>query len=566
MLLLPAGRRSGTVLHARRNSWAARSVPRSPRLRQVLEQGDAGECAASGAASKRRATSWTGARWTRHISSPSQRLSDPDARARLGQSAAGLDRALPPQEQLAEIREWFAAVPRAIRSLDFVEVVNEPLHDPPNQTRQRRRQLPRGARRRRCDGLGLGAQRLPHGARVLSARAAADQRLRHHQRSAGNAALQADHRAAAGRAADRCHRRAGPCVRNARGRPDGHARRESRCTRRDRRCRSTSRSSTSTAPPTRCNCRTINGSSRLLAASGSARHHALGFSSAAVAQCPRRIHRPRAMGPSVRRCGGCSNTFATRLHARNEPIGQDRALRCGASMRSSRPVRKCEKLAEGFTWAEGPAWIARAATCCSPTCRPIRSTAGRAADRPVDLPETIRLRRPGSQRLARSRRERPHRRGRSLDTAGRFGQPRHRTTGARQPAQDDARHALAGRRFNSPNDLVRRGGWDDLLHRSTVRTRGPQRIARQGAGLQRCLSPVARRQGCSHRSLTQLSERHRAFARRARAVRRELGSAATRCGSRTTWTLPASRPAGESLPTRRTCSDPLRPACPTAWR
>jgi endo-1,4-beta-xylanase len=40
---------------------------------------------------------------------------------------------LPPQEQLAEIREWFAAVAERYPQLDFVEVVNEALHDPPNQ-------------------------------------------------------------------------------------------------------------------------------------------------------------------------------------------------------------------------------------------------------------------------------------------------------------------------------------------------------------------------------------------------------------------------------------------------
>lgn len=40
---------------------------------------------------------------------------------------------LPPQEQLAEIREWFAAVAEGYPQLDLVEVVNEPLHDPPSQ-------------------------------------------------------------------------------------------------------------------------------------------------------------------------------------------------------------------------------------------------------------------------------------------------------------------------------------------------------------------------------------------------------------------------------------------------
>jgi endo-1,4-beta-xylanase len=40
--------------------------------------------------------------------------------------------ALPPEEQLEEIREWFAAVSERYPDLDTVEVVNEPLHDPPN--------------------------------------------------------------------------------------------------------------------------------------------------------------------------------------------------------------------------------------------------------------------------------------------------------------------------------------------------------------------------------------------------------------------------------------------------
>ena len=38
---------------------------------------------------------------------------------------------LPPAEQREEIEEWFAAVAARYPKLDFVEVVNEPLHDPP---------------------------------------------------------------------------------------------------------------------------------------------------------------------------------------------------------------------------------------------------------------------------------------------------------------------------------------------------------------------------------------------------------------------------------------------------
>jgi endo-1,4-beta-xylanase len=40
---------------------------------------------------------------------------------------------LPPQEQREEIEEWFTAVARRYPGLDFVEVVNEPLHDPPGK-------------------------------------------------------------------------------------------------------------------------------------------------------------------------------------------------------------------------------------------------------------------------------------------------------------------------------------------------------------------------------------------------------------------------------------------------
>ncbi|RZA17158.1 MAG: 1,4-beta-xylanase, partial [Lysobacteraceae bacterium] len=38
---------------------------------------------------------------------------------------------LPPAEQRAAIERWFAAVAARYPDLDFVEVVNEPLHDPP---------------------------------------------------------------------------------------------------------------------------------------------------------------------------------------------------------------------------------------------------------------------------------------------------------------------------------------------------------------------------------------------------------------------------------------------------
>ena len=40
---------------------------------------------------------------------------------------------LPPAEQREEIEEWFAAVAQRYPDLDYVEVVNEPLNDPPNK-------------------------------------------------------------------------------------------------------------------------------------------------------------------------------------------------------------------------------------------------------------------------------------------------------------------------------------------------------------------------------------------------------------------------------------------------
>jgi GH35 family endo-1,4-beta-xylanase len=39
---------------------------------------------------------------------------------------------LPPEEQLAEIDEWYAALAQRYPDFDAIEVVNEPLHDPPN--------------------------------------------------------------------------------------------------------------------------------------------------------------------------------------------------------------------------------------------------------------------------------------------------------------------------------------------------------------------------------------------------------------------------------------------------
>lgn len=40
---------------------------------------------------------------------------------------------LPAEEQLEEIKEWYQAIADRYPDIDYIEVVNEPLHDPPNQ-------------------------------------------------------------------------------------------------------------------------------------------------------------------------------------------------------------------------------------------------------------------------------------------------------------------------------------------------------------------------------------------------------------------------------------------------
>ena len=42
--------------------------------------------------------------------------------------------ALPAEEQLAEIKKWFAAVAERYPNIEWLQVVNEPLHDPPDCT------------------------------------------------------------------------------------------------------------------------------------------------------------------------------------------------------------------------------------------------------------------------------------------------------------------------------------------------------------------------------------------------------------------------------------------------
>ena len=48
-----------------------------------------------------------------------------------GNQQPGWIESLPPAEQLSEIQQWFAAVAARYPDIDFIDVVNEPLHDPP---------------------------------------------------------------------------------------------------------------------------------------------------------------------------------------------------------------------------------------------------------------------------------------------------------------------------------------------------------------------------------------------------------------------------------------------------
>jgi endo-1,4-beta-xylanase len=51
-----------------------------------------------------------------------------------GNQQPGWIETLPPAEQLEEIKEWFAAVAVRYPAIEIIEVVNEPINDPPNTT------------------------------------------------------------------------------------------------------------------------------------------------------------------------------------------------------------------------------------------------------------------------------------------------------------------------------------------------------------------------------------------------------------------------------------------------
>ena len=86
---------------------------------------------------------------------------------------------LPAEEQLAEIKKWFAAVAARYPNIDVLQVVNEGTWDPPDGSTPKnaganlvlQRQLRAGARRlqrHRRHGLRLDPQRVPPGASSTS--------------------------------------------------------------------------------------------------------------------------------------------------------------------------------------------------------------------------------------------------------------------------------------------------------------------------------------------------------------------------------------------------------------
>ena len=108
---------------------------------------------------------------------------------------------LPPAEQLEEIEEWYAAIAARYPDIDQIEVVNEPLHDPPRGATNGNYIEALGG-----DGvtrLGLDHHVVPAGAAVFPECRADAQRLQHHQRRQCHDHLPAIINAAEGARADR---------------------------------------------------------------------------------------------------------------------------------------------------------------------------------------------------------------------------------------------------------------------------------------------------------------------------------------------------------------------------
>ena len=128
--------------HARRHELGASSTPPTPSRRRTASR--SGCTRSSGATSSRRGSS----------------------RCR-------------PRNSCEEIQEWFAAVAARYPDIDFIDVVNEPLHDPPDGPGNGNYIDALGGSRR--VRLGVGPRVVPTGAPVLPDGAAGHQRVQRHQ-------------------------------------------------------------------------------------------------------------------------------------------------------------------------------------------------------------------------------------------------------------------------------------------------------------------------------------------------------------------------------------------------
>ena len=242
-----------------------------------------------------------------------------------GNQQPGWIEALPPAEQLTEIEEWFAAVAARYPDIDFIDVVNEPLHDPPDGegdgTTSRRSAAPASR-----DGTGscgrsawrAGISRTPVSASTSSA--SPTTRRTH-------SAISASSRCCGGRA-DRLDRRAGARVLHARAHsvppPTWISWRQPDCP-------STSRSWTSTARPTRSSCGLSADLPGVLGAPGVRGITLWGFRPGPGA--PRRgLHRPRQRSRAAGNGLAAGYVASTTLRPWTTTHGSSRTVTVGDSV------------------------------------------------------------------------------------------------------------------------------------------------------------------------------------------------------------------------------------------
>ena len=228
-LLAPAGAaaQSGAGVPDLRPGQVARERERvhPPAVHAVLQPGDAGERGQVGERGRDDANRGDALGEARHGVQlrPDQRLSVQLPRPGLGQPAADVDGGAAGRGAAGEIKKWFAAVAARYPNIEWLQVVNEPLHDPPDCTRPFNQgnncsasgnyaRALGGVQRHRRHGVGLDPQRLPAGEAVLPEHEVDAQRLQHHQQRHRHGRIHPDHQAPQAREPDRHRRGAGPRV------------------------------------------------------------------------------------------------------------------------------------------------------------------------------------------------------------------------------------------------------------------------------------------------------------------------------------------------------------------